>query len=118
MVIKIGEILKTKDGTKTVELEWTEADGKKSPLKLGRLIGEALSSACPGPNGDASGEEKYRRGKLAISIFNDMETQAPTFRFSLTEMALITHLIGALYPPRFVTAAWDLLEDAESGQEE
>lgn len=58
---------------------------------------------------DISGEEKYKRGKLAGRIFDEEEVE-----LSLDEAKLLKDLVGKAFSASVVVPVWDLLDPKES----
>ncbi len=56
-----------------------------------------------------SGEEKYKRGKLAGLIFDNDEVE-----LSLDEAKLLKDLVGKAFSSSIVVPVWDLLDPKES----
>jgi len=57
---------------------------------------------------DISGEEKYKRGKLAGRIFDEKEVE-----LSLDEAKLLKDLVGKAFSASIVVPVWDLLDPKE-----
>lgn len=81
-----------------------DCEKEKPPLLLGKVARRALLATYPDePN--LSGEEKYKRGKLADRLWlNGKET------LSVEDVALLKKLISKGYGPLIVTRALDLLD--------
>ncbi len=71
---------------------------------LGRIVKIALMTSYPDEQ-NLSGEEKYKRAEIAQSI-----TGSGDVKLKLEDRVLIKKLVGKLYGPMVVFAAWNMLE--------
>lgn len=81
-----------------------KADGNEVQLNLGGVAVSALLVVNPAEQ-NVSGEEKFKRYKLAERL-----TGGGVVDVTVEELALIKKLIGSMYQPIVVGAAFELLE--------
>lgn len=81
-----------------------DRDGKKVALTLGMVAAGALYGSYPDEK-DLSGDEKARRGNLALKIAQGGDQQ-----LSVEDTALLKKLIAKAYGPLIVARAWTLLD--------
>lgn len=80
-------------------------------LTLGAALYHALLGAYPDEQ-SLSGEEKNKRGRLAIKIDEAAEKKQP-IDFSAEDTAKLKMLIGKLYAPIIVVQVYSLLDPTE-----
>jgi hypothetical protein len=85
----------------------------EKPMTLGRVVGIALFSTFPDESdprtGTApSGEEKVKRAKLALEVFDGGQHD-----LTAEETALAKKLVAKAYAPLVVMRAWELLDPAK-----
>ena len=97
MKIRFDETMKDLDGKAII------GDGRDLTLK--QIACNALSLIFNDEQ-NLSGEEKAKRGLLAMRIYANTEID-----LTVEEVALIKKLIGKAYGPLIVAQAWEILEN-------
>jgi len=112
MKVRLDHVLVDMEGEKLIErVKTKEVDNDGEPIiketiiTLGKICANALMTPPKQPD---TGEEKVKKGKLAMRIWGLDEAE-----LSIDELKLLKDQIGIAYGPLVVTQAWDLLEDRE-----
>jgi len=109
--VNLDQVLTEFDGTTPLVDETQKGEGPV-PVVLNKVCFRALVSTYADER-NVTGEDKYKRGKLAERVYNggvvDLEAK---------EIELIKELVGKAYSPIIVGQAWDMLEGRISPPEE
>jgi hypothetical protein len=80
----------------------------KPALTLGVIAIRCLTANFPDEEKSISGEEKFKRGELALRIHKDGKTS-----LTAEDVALLKKLVGKAYGPLIVVKTWALLDPAQ-----
>jgi hypothetical protein len=101
--VDFSAVLTDPDGAPIIDCVSADCAGKP-PLTLGRLALHVLTASFPDEQG-LSGEEKFRRGLLAMRVYGGGKVV-----LNAEDTALIKRLIAKGYGPLVVLRAWPLLD--------
>lgn len=103
--VDFSTILTNEDNAPIPDCTTTDCAGKP-PLTLGRLAMHVLAANFPDEQ-NLSGEEKFKRGELALRVYKGGKVN-----ISVEEAALVKKLVAKGYGPLIILKSWPMLDGA------
>jgi hypothetical protein len=105
--INFAAVITDIDGTPIPDCVGNDCANKPA-LTLAAIAIRCLTANFPDEEKSISGEEKFKRGELALRIHKDGKTS-----LTAEDVALLKRLVGKAYGPLIVVKTWALLDPAQ-----